>query len=145
MTKTTTCFAIILIAGFAMLKLIDVQADAQDSLPEIVAQDRKVQDLSVNYYTFKRSFDATLISLAKGEVALADAMEHVDDIAMLYNPDYITHLQYSETGPATKERIARNLVGHIAAVEEVIPNPNSRLAHLKVELNEVLRRFEGNR
>ena len=145
MTKTTTCFAIILVAGFAMLKLIDIQVDGRDSLPEIVAQDQQVQEPAVNYYTFKVAFDATLVSLRSGEMTLADAIEHVDGVATRYNSDYFRHLQHSETGASKDERIARNLVGHVACFEEVIPNPNSRLPLLEVELSRILQELARKR
>jgi len=137
MTKMTTCLSIILIAGFAMFKLIDIQVDANTGLTEVAERDKKMQEHATKYFAFKDSFEATLLSLEKRELTLADAVERVTRLADRYNPDYFEHLVESEPGKSRAERVAHNLVGHIASNIDCVPSQSNCLAQLEAELMEL--------
>jgi hypothetical protein len=145
MTKMMICLSILMIAGFAMLKLIDIQVNGHESLANVAVRDKRVREQELNYYAFKHSFESTILSLRRNEMTLADALERVNDLAKRYNCDYVRHLTLVETGITQDERVARNLVGHVAALEEADPSVESHLPQLQVELAEQLKMSASQR
>jgi len=139
MAKIMICMSILFIAGFATLKLIDIQVDADSGLPNVVAEDKKVRDQVLHYFAFKQSFEATHLALHRGEITLADACERVNRLAKHYHSAYLLHIGYAEKGTSHEERVARNLIGHVALLDEKSLSSEPRVPQLQVELAEFLK------
>jgi hypothetical protein len=137
--KMMTCVAIMLVAGFATVMLVDMETEARrESLSEAFARERKLQERCVNYFAFKHSFDSTLAQLREGAISLTEACERVDRLATEFNPNFFEHLTYIENGASNDERLARNLVGHVHSVVDMFPISDSRLTDLNTELDAFL-------
>ena len=135
MNKTTILLSVVLVSGLVSVKMLDVRPE--EPLDAWV-EEQRVEEALVSYQCFKRTFEATLAELQTGDIHLKEAHARVCSAAHRYRPEYLVQLGRAEPGNTAEERVAYNLVAHIASLEEFAPHLRARCLDLKVQLHELL-------
>lgn len=137
MTRFSTISAIFLTGAFATL-LLHMPVSHQPAVFRVddTELDDKLRERTVTYHCFKSSLNDALHALQLGKISLREACQQVYEAGLRYNPRYIERLQTCESGATPHDRLARNLIGHIARSEDV-PNLLERVRALNAELAEL--------
>jgi hypothetical protein len=141
MNRYATFLAVVTLGtGFAALRTADEQLSSQEAvgLQAALSNDQKVMNLLTQYRAFKGTLDATLESLRHGRVHLKEALADVREASTRCYPKYLNKLAVSDKGATTDERLARNLIGHVRAIEKHRQTKPSPLPGLDQELREFL-------
>jgi hypothetical protein len=120
------CCATVCYAGFPWLT------------PQYKESGKTVEQWLADYQSFKKSFNGSQNALAAGEITLTTACDQVIAAAGRYHPEYLTELPRFEIGYTDRERVARNLVGHLQDRAEDSPALAPRLRELEVELEDLV-------
>ncbi len=140
MTRFTIISAIFLTGAFttALANLHMPSQSAQCRFDDTQFDD-KTREMVLSYYSFKSTLTATLELLAQGKICLGDAGNQVYEAALCHNPSYLKHLESCEQGTTPRERVARNLIGHLRSSAETNPAICVRIFALEIEFAELQR------
>jgi hypothetical protein len=134
MTRFATLAAVLLTGAFAsLLVMLQTPPQARISRFDEGQFDDETRASVVFYFCFKSTLTTTLDLLARGEIRLEDARTRVYESALRYNPGYLKHIETSERGATARERVARNLIGHLRSVDESDPALQTRIFALEIE------------
>jgi hypothetical protein len=95
----------------------------------------------VTYFCFKNTFDAVIVKLRQGDIQLKDACIQVEVAAHRWHPKYLGNLHHSEQGKSDRERITRNLIGHLRMSEDLYPGCPLRVQALEAQFRALSARF----
>lgn len=80
-------------------------------------QAANIDDQIASYFCFERTRASVVDSLRSGQMRLADGCDRVHESALAYCPDYLTRIERTDPAPTLRERIARNLIGHVQSAQ----------------------------
>lgn len=134
---TILAFAVLTSGYVAVRATCDIEDETAANEPA-PASSEQVQEMVRSYRLFKITFQGTVESLRRHEIALRDAQARVAEASREYNPKYLRWLSIAEKGGTLTERVARNLIGHVRSLEKEHPTRPSPLPELEQELSEFI-------
>ena len=141
MTKTATLLTVILAAGILTASVRFDTAPKQKPITQVDHFDEETTIRANHYEQFKRALTDTIKALHDGQIDLASATSRIQHEAETHCDVYRTRVRVSDPGDTLEESIARNLVGHVASLEEGRPKAPERM----VELQRQLKNYERPR
>jgi hypothetical protein len=133
MTRFAATFAVLL-TGALVTMVAATQTRPADTpyLPD--ERGWQIGDMLVSYLCFQSTMRSTVELLASGQLPLAAACDRIHDSALRHHPDYLKHIEISDPAPTVRERIARNLIGHLHSIDGIDDAPSARVRALELEL-----------
>jgi hypothetical protein len=144
MNKLITFVAVMVVAALVPLSVMEDYSSQPPLIgAEVTSFDRKTTELLIKYRCFKDTLESAVQALTQGEISLPEATARVHSAAECFCPIYLNRIRFAEKGATSKERIARNLVGHVRSRAEGDPSLTRRGQALRIELECLVSEFNG--
>ena len=140
MNKLAILLTALLISSFAAVKLTHFSVDDNYRWLE---HEAKVRDMTFRYDCFKETLEAAIDDLEANRTGLKAAQSRVHAAASFWYPKYLQYLGLAELGASDEERVARNLVNHVASNVEIKPHLARRVRDLEVEFERIFGTSKG--
>ena len=130
MNKIALLLTSVLISGFVAVKYVDIPLEEPSGWLE---HDKKIRDLAFRYECFKEILNSAIEDLEKKRIDLPTAQKRVEAGSRQWYPEYVEYLGWAKKGATDAERVARNLVNHVASIAGLTPSLAARARALEIE------------